>query len=548
MAQTSRIDDANVVRLLGLVFAGSDLVFEIDSKGMIRFALGAAEHLTGRSEADLVGLEWARLFAPSEDALLNSLLRDLASGERRGPIRVELAPDETSGEHPPGPTGASLSVFRLPQLGSRMSCALNLGAPVGGVAFTRNADGLTPLDSFTQSAEFMLQEAGKAGLTLSLDLVEVQGLRQRLSRLAPQAAEEARRSLEAALRADSFGGVGGAEIGVDRFAVMRASETSTERLLKSIDAATGGEARPSLARLSLEDAASARNVRTMRVALDRFIEAGGEAAAEGFRDTVARTLKDSDRFRDIIARGAFNLAYQPVVSLETGELHHFEALARFSRDTSPADTIQLAEDLDLIQAFDLSVVRSVVQELQTQPKTTRIAANLSAYSLMTDQFLDEVLTRVGNALDLRSRLILEITETRRINDLERANAFIGRLRAAGHVVCLDDFGAGAASLDYLRRLEVDFIKIDGRYIQSMTEGSRDAILVKHLVALCGELGVATIAEMVESDDVARLSRKLGVHLGQGWAFSRPLDQPQWRPSLAPARPARVRPGAREVWG
>ena len=202
----------------------------------------------------------------------------------------------------------------------------------------------------------------------------------------------------------------------------------------------------------------------------------------------------------------------------------------------------------MIQAFDLSLVRSLVRELRRQPKTTRIAANLSAHSLMIDGFLDEILGLVGNALDLRSRLIIEITETRRIHDLDRANVLIARLRAAGHVVCLDDFGAGAASLDYLRRLEVDFIKIDGRYIQSLTEGSKDAILVKHLVALCGELGVATIAEMVETDDVARLARALGVHLGQGWAFSRPLERPKWRPPPAPPRPARTRPGSREVWG
>jgi EAL domain-containing protein (putative c-di-GMP-specific phosphodiesterase class I) len=272
-------------------------------------------------------------------------------------------------------------------------------------------------------------------------------------------------------------------------------------------------------------------MRTMRLALDRFIESGAASAASGFEDTVARTLRDSSRFRDIVARSAFQLAYQPVVSLATGELHHFEALARFSKDTSPAETIQLAEDLDMIQAFDLSVVRAIVRELQAQPKTTRIAANLSAHSLMIDGFLEEMLGLVGKA-----------------QDLDRANGLIARLRKAGHVVCLDDFGAGAASLDYLRRLEVDFIKIDGRYIQSMTEGSRDALVVKHLVALCRELGVATIAEMVETDGVARLSRDLGVELGQGWVFSKPLDKPKWKPPAPATKMARTRPGSRDVWG
>ena len=543
-APVPRAEDASTIRLLGLAFAGADLVFEIDPQGVIVFALGAAERLTGRPDAELVGRDWASLFRTSESALLATLRKDLAAGERRGPIRVELAPRDQAG----APSGASLSVFRLPQLGTRLSCALSLGAPAGARAFSRDARGFTSPESFAASAEYLLDEAGRAGLVLSLDLVEVQGLRDRLARLKPEEAEEARQSIEAVLRADSFAGAGGAEVGADRFAVMRPKESPPGRLLDSVGAAAGGAERPQLARLPMEGAASSRNMRTMRVALDRFIEAGGAAAAAGFEDTVARTLRDSSRFRDIVARSAFQLAYQPVVSLETGELHHFEALARFSKDTSPADTIQLAEDLEMIQAFDLSVVRSIVRELQSQPKATRIAANLSAHSLMMEGFLEEMLGLVGTAPDIRSRLILEITATRKISDRERANILISRLRKAGHVVCLDDFGAGAASLDYLRRLEVDFIKIDGRYIQSMTEGSRDALVVKHLVALCRELGVGTIAEMVETDGVAHLSRELGVELGQGWVFSKPLDKPKWKPPSAPPRPARNRPGAREVWG
>jgi EAL domain-containing protein (putative c-di-GMP-specific phosphodiesterase class I) len=531
------------VRLLGLAFAGADLVFEIDPHGVIVFALGAAERLTGRPDPELVGRDWASLFSPSEAALLSTLRKDILAGERRGPIRVELVPRAQAG----APSAASLSVFRLPQLGSRLSCALSLGAPGGAPAFSRDARGFTSPESFATSAEYLLAEAGKAGLVLSLDLVEVQGLRDRLARLRPEDAEEARQSLEAVLRADSFCGVGGAEVSADRFAVMRSSDAPPGRLLDNVGAATGGPS-PQLARLPLGGSASARNMRTMRLALDRFIESGPGAAASGFEDTVARTLRDSSRFRDIVARSAFNLAYQPVVCLATGELHHFEALARFSKDTSPAETIALAEDLDMIQAFDLSVVRAIVRELQVQPRTTRIAANLSAHSLMIDGFLEEMLGLVGNAPDIRSRLILEITETRKINDLERANTLIARLRQAGHVVCLDDFGAGAASLDYLRRLEVDFIKIDGRYIQSMTEGSRDALVVKHLVALCRELGVATIAEMIETDGVARLSRDLGVELGQGWAFSKPLAKPKWKPPAPAPKPARTRSGARDVWG
>ena len=90
-APVPRAEDASTIRLLGLAFAGADLVFEIDPQGVIVFALGAAERLTGRPDAELVGRDWASLFRTSESALLATLRKDLAAGERRGPIRVELA-------------------------------------------------------------------------------------------------------------------------------------------------------------------------------------------------------------------------------------------------------------------------------------------------------------------------------------------------------------------------------------------------------------------------------------------------------------------------
>ena len=143
-------------------------------------------------------------------------------------------------------------------------------------------------------------------------------------------------------------------------------------------------------------------------------------------------------------------------------------------------------------------------------------------------------------------MLLEITETRLIDDLDRANQLIGKLRAAGHVVCLDDFGAGAASLDYLRKLDVDFVKIDGRYIQTMEAGSKDATIVKHVVQMCAELGMQTIAEMIETQETADLVKSLGVNLGQGWVYAKALPTPVWEPSSSSS--TRRRSGSREEWG
>jgi EAL domain-containing protein (putative c-di-GMP-specific phosphodiesterase class I) len=113
-------------------------------------------------------------------------------------------------------------------------------------------------------------------------------------------------------------------------------------------------------------------------------------------------------------------------------------------------------------------------------------------------------------------------------------------------VCLDDFGAGHASLDYLRRLEVDFIKFDGRYIRTLTAGSRDEVILKHMVGLCRELGIETIAEMIETQETAKLAEGIGLGLGQGWFFAKPGVELAYPPPSA-ALPVR-RKGEVVSWG
>ncbi len=146
---------------------------------------------------------------------------------------------------------------------------------------------------------------------------------------------------------------------------------------------------------------------------------------------------------------------------------------------------------------------------------------------------------------VRRQLLFELTETQVVQDLAAANGALQALRKAGHAICLDDFGAGAASLDYIRRLDVDFVKIDGRYIQSLAARGRDATILKHIVGLCRDLDVATIGEMVETVEAARLARSIGVGFGQGWHFGKPGPLPI--PTVDPSQLVRQRRGIVGQW-
>jgi EAL domain-containing protein (putative c-di-GMP-specific phosphodiesterase class I) len=145
------------------------------------------------------------------------------------------------------------------------------------------------------------------------------------------------------------------------------------------------------------------------------------------------------------------------------------------------------------------------------------------------------------------RLTIEITESFRIYDLKLANENIQKLRARGVMVCMDDFGAGEATLRYLRELEVDVVKIDGLYVRGAVNSPRDQILLRHITSLCADLKVLTVAEMIETTETAELVRNLGVDMGQGWLFGGPSEQPVMRAQDLGTSTAR-RAGARETWG
>jgi EAL domain-containing protein (putative c-di-GMP-specific phosphodiesterase class I) len=97
------------------------------------------------------------------------------------------------------------------------------------------------------------------------------------------------------------------------------------------------------------------------------------------------------------------------------------------------------------------------------------------------------------------------------------------------MVCLDDFGAGSSSYAYLQKLHVDVVKIDGRYVKQLAEDGRDATLVRHLVNLCKELGLATVAEMISTPEVEDAARAAGVHFGQGYLYGQPTSEPTFTP-------------------
>jgi EAL domain-containing protein (putative c-di-GMP-specific phosphodiesterase class I) len=533
----------NQYRLLGCAFASADLLLEIDPDGKILFAIGAAGRFAKVSASELVGSEWHSLIDEHDHPLVESLLSGLPDGGRQGPVTVETAAAEGR-----GPRALIFSACKLPQLAPAISCAISLApATHGMVAATAGPNKLHDAESLGALAKGMWEVARGTGHNVDVCLVEVKGLKEILDQ-RPEDGQKAMRGIAGALRAGSFGGTSAAQLETERFALLREQGAPVSGLIEQINAAAGralGMDSPlavDASAIAFEplEVQSEQAFRAMRFALNQFISEGlskKPAATLGdvFQDLVSDTMNRAGAFKAIVESRKFQLAFQPVVTLANGTVHHHEVLARFAEGESPFGLIRLAEELDLIERFDMVMVETVIERLkQRDAAGLQLAVNISGQSIMSPTFVEALTRLLKKSPDCARRLIFEVTESAALTDLPLADRHIQALRKAGFPVCLDDFGAGAASFSYLRMLTVDAVKIDGQYIRELGRSERDADLVRHLVALCRSLNIKTTGEMVETADTVDRLKELGVDYGQGWIFGKPESVPLQAP--APPRP------------
>ncbi|MDR3513654.1 MAG: EAL domain-containing protein [Caulobacteraceae bacterium] len=533
------------IRFLALAFATADLLFEVDAGGAVTFTAGASMRLAGQSGEALAGSAWARLLAEPDRALGESLVAGVEEGERRGPVAVRLA-FEADG----GPRFAALSVFRLPGNGGRVSCALTATDPPAAGA--RPDGALHDRAGFETAAQVAIEAAQAGGVELELALIELQGLARRKGELAGPEAEALARRVAGALRAEALADAA-ADLGGERFAILHRRGEPPEVLARRLVRVLGAWLEPRARTLAVDPAADpTRMMRALRFAVDSFVAGDGETAgatslSEVVDLSLRQTMAKAGAFETLVQARRFELMFQPVVALSDLSVRHHEVLVRFDRDRSPFAMIRMAEELDIIESLDRAVADEAVKRLRAdRTRTLRLAVNVSGRTIVSPGFL-EMISRLAAGGDLADRLMFEVTESAVIDDLALAQKHVQALQAMRFHVCLDDFGAGAASFAYLQQLSVDVVKIDGAYVRELVSSGRDDAMIRHLVGLCRELRVATVAEMVETREVADALRRAGVDYAQGWLFGQPSREPVTAIAGSPRAAAR-RMGAVEQWG
>lgn len=530
-------------RLLGFAFASADLLMEVNRKGQINFAVGAGETLSGLGDRNLVGANWREFVADADHPMVAALFDGLENGRRAGPVTVRLqARDDGK------PRALSLSALRLQQNGDGISCAMSAADPDS----VPTGASLQSREAFESIASTLLQTAKNGGPELELTFVELAGLSAVRATSDLQTREALDTRLSGVLRSQSFEGSAAAELGDDRFALVRRSGEAPASLARRMDrllkTAANGQISSNAAGVALKGPNGPKQMaRALRYTLDSFLRDGFESELpSNLDDALSRALEKT--LDEVGALGAairdkdFRLVYQPVVRLRDGTAHHYEVLVRFGKDQSPFPMIRMAEEMELIEQLDLAILDSTIKTLIAWPNV-KLAVNISGRTIASESFITQALKMIKPEPDIRGRLLFELTESAAIEDLAAADLRLDALRMAGCEICLDDFGAGAASLAYLQQLRLDVLKIDGRYIRDLQHGGREATFVKHLVKMCNELGVRTLAEMIETAAVEDVCQRAGVDLGQGWLYGAAGDEPVYK---IPQAKIGLRPGLRSA--
>jgi EAL domain-containing protein (putative c-di-GMP-specific phosphodiesterase class I) len=234
-----------------------------------------------------------------------------------------------------------------------------------------------------------------------------------------------------------------------------------------------------------------------------------------------------EAFRCTGLAGSVAVAFQPVVRLSDRHLDHYEALARFETftgDESPSEHLDFAENKGLIAEFDYTIVDHVIDMVRSFndcPALPMIAINLSATSLSNHNFLDALICLLDRDQAVTSSLGFEVTGTRDLDDLAPVTDALQKLKRAGARIGLDDFGVDGTDIDLFRRLEIDYVKIDGSYVGNVSGTPHDTSYLKSIIGLCDELGIRTVAKGIESEMTVAFLDENGFGYGQGYLFGRP---------------------------
>lgn len=523
-------------RFVAFAFCDADILLELDHAQAVVFAAGATVALIGRQPEALVGADVFEIVLEDHHAALRELMRMAEGGNRIEPVIVRLRGE--AGETPP----LALTGFQLPDMEGHFFLALRMGlpamAPAPGISSDRvPASGVFDRESFTEVAGQRIKAIHQSGESCHYSVFQLGGFSDLRARLNEERHARLMETIGASLRRDSLYGDTAGQVSDEGFGLIHDAGTDMSGLRQEIEQSSrevdpesrGVKARVTSLDLDTEGMSEADACRALAHAINRGSAVDDRAEAPGtlskqLAALVEVTAREMAEARVAIESDSFEVLYQPVVDLDTGAQHHFEVLFRFGGAgpaRSPSERFQFAGEVGLVRELDLACCRRAIATLRTGATDARLSINLSSNSLRNEAFANALVSLLDECGDVADRLYFDIKEDAIASHQVLTIRLIAELRRRKHKICIDNFGAGASIMHYLRDIEIDMVKIDSAYIGSVMTLANGEVFLRSMSELCEGLGIVAIASMIEDQSSIRTVRNVGIKYAQGYLFGKP---------------------------
>ncbi|HWG73697.1 MAG TPA: EAL domain-containing protein [Acidimicrobiales bacterium] len=554
-AQAQESVDLPPACYVALVEHSPDLIFVVGDDGYILLASDTATELLGRPAKRLAGQPFFGLVHPDDRYELTRLIDETAAGSSNasGNRGVEMR----------------LSYLYGTWIDTEVTATdLRDNPDVGGVMLTvrdargrkRREDelqrfarydeltGLANRTSFHDNVEQALAHLCRTPVLHAVLFIDLDGFKTINDSLGHFAGDEVLTTVAERLKSRLRPSDLGARLGGDEFAVLleNTSEADAvavaERLLEALRLPMLVQGKSLVltgsAGIAFSDLATSAEtfLRDADVALYQA-KRKGKARHEVFRpqmheSAVTRLQLETD-LRRAVKECSLLLHYQPIVDLGTGRLLGLEALVRWPHAElgmrMPSEFIPLAEESELILPIGRAVLEQACHQAHRWAEQfpgqagLSIAVNVSVRQLEDDHFVDEVVTTLRRSGLAPTSLVLEITESVFVVDVEASIEKISALKQLGVSVAIDDFGTGYSSLGILPRIPVDILKIDRSFVEGICRSPEESAVGRAVIDLARTFGLRIVAEGIERQDQLDELIRLGADMGQGYYLGRPLD-------------------------